>query len=141
MYIVLTSCDSDPDKVRKEEVRSRMVYDNQNKLLAMRKRKVTDLRQNRKVYQPPPLNPGSEVGQAVRKQEMLEVFNRFRSENCDNRGRQMANSLSFDQRQWHKGREVMDVGIKGFKSKLRRNNVHRPTSQIRLNMDLRLVPT
>ena len=75
-----------------------MVFDDAKKVLDMRRRRVTDLPQNSKVFLPPPLNPILESGLNIRKQEMMDTFAAFKRDNCDDKGRQLKTSLSEDQR-------------------------------------------
>ena len=86
------------DKVRKVEATARMIFDDKNKTLDMRKRKATDLPQNSKVFLPPPLNPILESGLSVRKQEMMDTFSNFVKDNCDDRGKQLKSSLTQEQK-------------------------------------------
>ena len=65
----------------------------------MGKRRVTDLAQNTKVYLPPPLNPTTEAGLAVKKQELMSTFKEFLGKSCDDRGNQKATSLTKSQRE------------------------------------------
>lgn len=86
------------DNIRKSEAASRMVFDDNLKVLDMRKRKVRDLPQNSKVFLPPPLNPILEEGLSIRKQEIMNTFADFTNNNCDDKGRRIKSSLSFDQK-------------------------------------------
>merc|ERR1712082_242455 len=85
------------EKMRIAEAFSRMVFDDNSKTLDMRKRRVTDLPQNSKVFLPPPLNPMVESGLSVRKQEFSDSFADFMKNECDDRGKQLTNSLTTDQ--------------------------------------------
>ena len=76
-----------------------MVYDDIAGTLDMGKRRVTDLAQNSKVYLPPPLNPTTEAGLAVKKQELMSTFKEFMGKSCDDRGNQKATSLNKSQRE------------------------------------------
>ena len=81
-------------KVKEVEARSRMVYDDVTGILDLSKRRVTDLPQNSKGYIPPPLPSGTEVGLAVKKQQLMSTFNRFKASHWDAKGKQLSSSLS-----------------------------------------------
>ena len=85
------------DKVRRAEAHTRMTFDDNTNTIDMRKRKATDLRQNSKVFLPPPLNPILEAGLNIRKQELLNTFEDFSKEHCDDKGRQVKTSLTPEQ--------------------------------------------
>ena len=78
--------------IKEQEARSRVIFNQEDQTLDLRKRKVTDLQQNNKVYLPPPLNPSTEAGLAVRGTEYLDTFSNFCEQNCDSKGNQKANS-------------------------------------------------
>ena len=86
------------EKMRNAEAYSRMVFDDARNILDMRKRRVTDLPQNSKVFLPPPLNPMVESGLSIRKQQFTDTFADFMKSQCDDKGRQMKTSLTAEQR-------------------------------------------
>ena len=74
-----------------EEARSRQTYDPQNKSVNLNKRRVTDMRGNRKVTLPKALSAKSEALIEVRNESYRSIFNDYVETNCDSKGRQTVN--------------------------------------------------
>ena len=76
-------------EIRDAEARSRAIFNVEDSTLDLRKRKVTDLQQNNRVFLPPPLNKNTEAGLVVRSGEMLKTINVF----CDIRNSKYSVSI------------------------------------------------
>ena len=89
--------EEEKEKFELIEAESRQVYDPHRKTVNLNNRRVTDLKENPKVYLPKPLKPVEEAQLAVRKEKYLEVFQKYVEANCNKKGEQKLN-LSFGQR-------------------------------------------
>ena len=74
-----------------EEAESREVYDSVDKTFNMRKQRVTDLKHNAYVIFPKPQPLEYEALLEIRRQKLAEVFKKYVTENCDEKGRQLSN--------------------------------------------------
>ena len=68
-----------------------------NKEIDQRKRKVTDLKGNSKIYLPKPLAANKEANISLRRDRYHEIFHKYKQENCNKSGEQKSN-LTFQQR-------------------------------------------
>ena len=90
------------------EAMSRVVYDPIEMSVNLGNRRVTDLKENCKVYLPKPLSPEEEAQLAIRKGKYMTIFKRYTEEKCGKKGEQRLN-LTFSQR---KGLEKLKKRIK-----------------------------
>ena len=73
------------------EAESRQIFDPINKTLDMRKRRVTDLKENSRVTLPKPLPASDEAKINVRREKYESVFNTYAEEHCSEDGAQRSN--------------------------------------------------
>ena len=71
-----------------EEARTRMVYDSEGRIYDERKQRVTDMKECSRVFLPKPLEVTREAQLEMRREAHAKVSEKFRKENCDERGRQ-----------------------------------------------------
>ena len=69
------------------EAKSRQIFDPINKTLDLRKRRVTDLKENSRVYLPKPLPPQEEAKIEIRREQYKQVFR----DQCSESGTQQSN--------------------------------------------------
>ena len=80
-----------------EEAKKRQIFDPLEKVIDMRKRRVTDMKENSRVILPKPLTAHEEAKIAVRREHFEEVFSEYCQEHCSEKGEQKSN-LTFSQR-------------------------------------------
>ena len=80
-----------------EEAKKRQIFDPIEKVIDMRKRRVTDMKENSRVILPKPLSAYEEAKIAVRRENFEKVFGDYCQEHCSEKGEQKTN-LTFSQR-------------------------------------------
>ena len=96
------------EKFDEMQAQSRQVYDPIEKKVNPSNRRVTDLRENTKVYLPKPLKPGEEAQLAIRKEKYMDTFKRYTEEKCSKKGEQIPNLTP----QQKKGQKKLQKRIK-----------------------------
>ena len=84
---------TDEERKKDEEIEAtnRMIYNNKDKILDNRKRRVTDLQECARVTLPRPLGVDEEAKIEVRKRTHKAVYDKYRKEHTNNRGEQKTN--------------------------------------------------
>ena len=94
------------------EAHSRLPFDPRTLTLDLRKRKVTDTKENSRIYMPKPVSIREETNIHLREEIYEKTFNKFYEENCDEKGRQKSN-LSQQQR----------LGVSKLKKRIKDNTI------------------
>ena len=89
--------EEEKEQIEIVEAQSRQIFDPINKSLDLRKRRVTDLKENSKVYLPKPLPSKEEAKIEIRRDQYEKVFKAYVDENCSESGAQSSN-LTFSQK-------------------------------------------
>ena len=92
------------------EAKCRVTYDPSTNNLDLRKKRVTDLKENTKVHLPKPLPTHQEAITAVRREKWLEEHSKYERENCDENGNQKSNLSAAQQRGLKKLRKRIKEG-------------------------------
>ena len=79
------------------EAESRQYYDPVKKEFDVRKKRVTDLKENSKVILPKPLKTSLEARISLRRDKYISVYKEYKKENCNSRDEQRLN-LTFSQK-------------------------------------------
>ena len=89
----LNNCETEEEReeMEMEDAMSREVYDAASKVFDSQKQRVTDLQQNAWVHLPRPQPVDYEALLEIRRQKYLETFQNYKTENCDEKGRQKSN--------------------------------------------------
>ena len=92
------------------EARNRMIYDNREKILDNRKRRVTDLQECARVTLPKPLGVDEESKIDVRKRAQRSVYEKYRRLNTNQRGEQKNNMTEKEKKGLKSLQERIDKG-------------------------------
>ena len=84
--------------VREQEAETGLTYDCNTGIFDFRKLKVTSLKQNSKVFLPPPLAPVEESMMALRSEKYMAEFKKYTRDNCNDRGDQVSNLTKMQER-------------------------------------------
>ena len=87
----VTVTEEEKEEIDLIEAQSRQIFDPINKVLDLRKRRVTDLKENSKVYLPKPLPSYEEAKIEIRREQYEKVFKEYVNENCSESGGQKSN--------------------------------------------------
>ena len=87
--------DMEPDKVVKNT--SDKVYDVKTKVMDIKNLKTTDLKDNKRVILPDLNDDENEIRSSHVRNELKEVFLKYRSKNCDKHGNVLKNNLNKNQ--------------------------------------------
>ena len=83
--------DKEREIMEEEDAKSRSVFDPINKVIDMRKRRVTDLKENSRIYLPKPLSATEEAKIEIRRDKYETIFQRYFHEKCSEKGNQSSN--------------------------------------------------
>ena len=83
--------EEDEELIEEIESKARIPYDAENSSLDLRKRRVTDTKDNSRVYLPKPVSVLQETNIFVRENAYERIFNDFYQENCNEKGQQSRN--------------------------------------------------
>ena len=89
--VEVTATEAEQEIMDEVEAKSRIPYDPHTASLDLRRRKVTDTKDNSRVYMPKPISLQQETNIHVREGTYEAIFNDYCAENCDVKGRQLAN--------------------------------------------------
>ena len=95
--VMTKEAEEEREKNEEEEAMTRQIYNPVEKILDLRKRRVTDMKENSKVYLPKPLPVIEEANIAIRRDKYEQTFKEFVEEKCSKKGEQKSN-LSPQQR-------------------------------------------
>ena len=79
------------EKIEELDAKSRLPHDPLLAELDLRKRCVTDTKENSRVIMPKPVSIKEEANINIREASFESVFNQFYSEDCNEKGKQKAN--------------------------------------------------
>ena len=102
--------EQEQDKFDEIEAESRQPYDYKNKSLDLRKRRVTDLKENSRVILPRPLSTTEEAFIAVRRENVHNIFKEYSKEMCQEDGEQKSNLTPAQMRGLKKIRKRIKAG-------------------------------
>ena len=80
------------------EAESRQPYNPVENKIDLRRRRVTDLKENTRVYLPKPLPINEEAKIQIRRERLEKVYRDFVNENCTDKGEQRSNLTSAQKR-------------------------------------------
>ena len=80
--VVTKEVEEEREKNEEEEAKTRQIYNPVEKILDLRKRRVTDMKENSKVYLPKPLPVIEEANIAIRRDKYEQTFKDFVEEKC-----------------------------------------------------------
>ena len=80
------------------ELPTSKVYDEDTKKISFSKRKVTEIPTNRRVFLPKPVDEKTEIGIRNLKNRVMETYQDYKKENCDEKGHIKKDNLSKGQR-------------------------------------------
>ena len=83
--------EEEKEEINIVEAKSRQIFDPINKTLDLRKRRVTDLKENSRVYLPKPLPPQEEAKIEIRREQYEQVFRDHVRDHCSESGTQQSN--------------------------------------------------
>ena len=83
--------EEEQEKIDEEEAKSRQIFDPIEKIIDMRKKRVTDMKENSRIYLPKPLPAIEEAKIAIRRETFENVFKTFVKEKCTEKGEQKTN--------------------------------------------------
>ena len=89
--------EEEKEKIDEEEAKTRQTFDPIEKIIDMRKKRVTDMKENSRIYLPKPLPALEEAKIAIRRETYENVFKTFKEEKCTEKGEQKSN-LTWSQR-------------------------------------------
>ena len=83
--------DKEREIIEEEEAKSRSIFDPINKCIDMRNRRVTDTKENSRIYLPKPLKATEEAKIEIRRDQFEKIFKQYFQEKCSDKGTQRSN--------------------------------------------------
>ena len=83
--------DEEREIKEEEEAKSQSIFDRINRIIDMRNRRVTDMKENSRIHLPKPLPANEEAKIEIRRDHYEKVFQKYFQEKCSEKGNQSSN--------------------------------------------------